>query len=145
MAFHKPTKELLDNICSERGIDVFEDSFDREILVSKALNRLGFIAEAKAMTAIGRPKKGELSREETLIMMESSENPALRYLAFVAKPTRTPNSVNQRWLFRLVQRLMLTGLSPDEAAWKLHKELKGYQYRDILRAYKRENAKLQKD
>ena len=146
MEFHKPTKELLDEICHEQGLDPFKDFHERrEKIVAMALDRLGFIAEARAMTAIGRPKKGELSREETLRMMESSNNPALRFLNSVVRPTHTPNSVNQHWLFRLVQRKMINGLTPNQAAWKLDKELKDFKYRDILRAYKRESEKLKKD
>ena len=144
MDYDIATKRLLDEICKEKGIDQFQDSFDREILVGIALERLGFHEEAKAMTAVGRPKKGELSRSMTLSIMQNSKNPALRYLAFVAQPTRTPNSMNQRWLFRLVQQLMLSGLSRDQAAWKLHKQLKGFEYKDISKAYDRELKKLKK-
>lgn len=144
MEFHKPTKELLDRICNERDINAFEDSFDREILVSRALDRLGFTAEAKAMTSIGRPKKGELSRNQTLMMMRNSQNPALRYLAFVVRPTKR-NGTNQYWLYRLVQKFIETGMSRDQAAWHLSKNLSGFEYKDICKAFDRENKKSQKD
>lgn len=145
MDFHKPTKDLLDQICREESINAFEDPFDREILVSKALSRLGFNVEAEAMMAIGRPKKGELSRKETLAMMRNSRNPALRYLSFVVAPTKAQSATNQNWLYRLAQKLIDSGMTPDQAAWHLHKSLTGFEYRDIRKAYQREGEKLKKE
>lgn len=145
MDFHKPTKDLLDQICREEGINAFGDPFDRERLVSKALTRLGFNIEAEAMMAIGRPKKGELSRKETVAKMRKSRNPALRYLSFVVAPTKAQSATNQNWLYRLVQKLIDSGMTPGQAAWQLQKSLTGFAYRDIRKAYQREEEKLKKE
>ena len=143
MEFHKPTKELLDKICYEQGIDPFVDFSERRgKIVGMALDRLGFDDEAEAMLALGRPKKGKLSQTETLQMMQNSRDPALRYLAFAFKPERRrPNYTNQNWLYRLVKKYIKTGMSPSQAAWQLAKNLYGFEYRDIRKAYEREKIK----
>ncbi|MDC1240885.1 hypothetical protein N8Z80_07635 [Litorivicinus sp.] len=134
-AYHEPTKQLLDQICSRHGIDFNLKDANRDKLVRIALEALGYHELAHSIIKIGRPKKGMRSRKMSIWYMRQASAPELRYLSFVIEPSKHSGRFTNYWIVRLIDTLMTRGFTFDQAAYKLGKELEEFDYRYIRNTY----------
>lgn len=144
MEHDKKGFELLGQILKDRGIPNDQAyRIDKKEWISEALERLGHheLAEAVARGR-GRPPKGTTSAKSALQTLQNSDDPTLKYLAYVLSPTRAPKLTIQRVMAEWVeQEMILTGQDYQQAAYQISKRSNGWTLQDIKKAYKREFKK----